>query len=517
MWESDIPFLFQLPSAWLVVVLSELLDMPSIGMLDTAVSSKKHRSQFLSSLQAMRSTSIDKVCGGHLKRCHYMLASSQWMGCWWRWLSIRQIHIENNVLRSDAVRSDLIIPSMQKIATDSFENDDFYYLVRNCPSLRSVHIFDFSENMSHDGLRFLTDLRQSLEDISLNWSNSEYLFVEEEREALNAVVIDILRQCTHLNKVSLAGFILNIVDLEKLHPYSHLLNDLHFEFEEEMMTSAYGQAFSILFSNCNNLRELHYDGNYDEQDSLAVSTLHQCRLLENLKLLSLSLSKQGQLGNEVEFFTRIGRSCIHLRKLHLSCIDLTEANLRGIAAMEALKDLALLDCGGLTVSSVAALAVMKLVKLCIDNPQVYGGLPVANMQSIVGSFVGSNISQTLESFSVKILDHTIPPDDIQVATALASCHQLKSLAVRNLCRATGCVFGRNGLAGLKAMATGCPLLADITLDLTVSGVHYVGTHFANLMKCTVTTYNSKERVSFVPAGTPSVKELQTLYPAVEWV
>jgi hypothetical protein len=76
------------------------------------------------------------------------------------------------------------------------------------------------------------------------------------------------------------------------------------------------------------------------------------------------------------------------------------------------------------------------------------------------------------------------------------------------------VFGRNGLDGLQALATGCPLLASVELFVTVPGLHYLGTHFTNLKKCRV--LNWRQARAPTPAGFPSIEELQTLYPAVEW-
>ena len=95
---SNIPFSFRLPSAWLVAVLSEWLDMPSIGMLDTAMTSKTHRSQFLNCLQNMRSTTIDSFSGGGSR-----YRGGKWTGRWWRWLSVRQVHVESIVLHGKEV------------------------------------------------------------------------------------------------------------------------------------------------------------------------------------------------------------------------------------------------------------------------------------------------------------------------------------------------------------------------------------------------------------------------------
>jgi hypothetical protein len=77
-----------------------------------------------------------------------------------------------------------------------------------------------------------------------------------------------------------------------------------------------------------------------------------------------------------------------------------------------------------------------------------------------------------------------------------------------------CVFGRNGLDGLQAMATGCPLLAEVEVFLTVPGIHCLGTHFPNLMQCNI--INTCEDDEPTPEGFPSNEELQTLYPAVTW-
>jgi hypothetical protein len=103
-------------------------------------------------------------------------------------------------------------------------------------------------------------------------------------------------------------------------------------------------------------------------------------------------------------------------------------------------------------------------------------------------------------------------DDVQVATALASCHNLKILNVYT--EGNGGVFGRNGLDGLQAMATGCPLLAVVCLFVTVPGLRYLGTHFSNLKKCHM--FNRCVAGAAAPEGFPSIEELQTLYPAVEW-
>jgi hypothetical protein len=512
---SKIPFLFQLPSAWLVAVLSEWLDMPSIGMLDTAISSKKHRSQFLNCLQNMRSTTIDRFSDhrgeGFLDNGH------GWTGCWWRWLSVRQIYVESIVLRGKEVRADLVVPSMRNVKIKYCEDEDLQYLVRNCPALRCLGIETSVvarryQPVSEIGLEVLTNLHQSLEEFSYARHVGGRLDQDQEYQVQSAAaaLIDMLRQTSNLHKVSLTGTALRSVNLEELLPYGHLFQEL--EFEGGCQTIAYVQHISNLLAYCSNLTKLHYMGSEDdelddEMDSLFLTAIHQsCPLLEELELMHFLFNQQDlPAGSGV--FALINRNCRHLRRLTLNRCELSASILRSIAELEALKELDLTECEGLTDAGLAALATMKLVGLSIfvfqsDDSQL----------SSLQSFVGSNISQTLETFDLSVEDDQALIDDVQVATALASCHNLKKLAMLSF--VDGYAFGRDGLDGLQAMAVGCPLLADVSLSLTAPGLHYLGAHFPNLRKCSVSI--ASEEGEPAPEGFPSIEELQTLYPAVKW-
>jgi hypothetical protein len=245
-----------------------------------------------------------------------------------------------------------------------------------------------------------------------------------------------------------------------------------------------------------------------EQDSLVFAP-QSCPSLEELTLSFFSFNQQEQIaGAGAGVFTLINRNCKHLCILSLEYCELSPSIIRIIAGIESLKDLNFSEREGLTDAVMAVLATMKLVKLCISGR--YHGeddeLTAASMQS----FVGSNISQTLEAFTLIISsDNTTPVDDVQVARAFASCHNLKKLVISF--GEDVCVFGRGSLDGLQAMATGCPLLADVYMYLTVPGLHYLGAHSTNLKECYV--YN---RPVAGAEGFPSTEELRTLYPAVKW-
>jgi hypothetical protein len=129
------------------------------------------------------------------------------------------------------------------------------------------------------------------------------------------------------------------------------------------------------------------------------------------------------------------------------------------------------------------------------------------------SFVGSNISQSLELLCV-MAHNSEAIDDIQVATALASCHNLNSLFLE-WGRGDGCQFGRNGLDGLLAMATGCPLLTEIHLPLTVPGLQCLGKHFPKLKKChELSRRGGPFQLSVPDSGVQA--EFRALYPSIAW-
>jgi hypothetical protein len=326
-------------------------------------------------------------------------------------------------------------------------------------------------------------------------------------ERTAASLVNVLRRCSKLKKVSLTGDSMHCMKFEDLLPFGHLFHELRFGEERRHLFSETGQVVSNFLTACKNLKSIHFVGNRwddeEETDRLVLSALAQsCPLLEELVLSHLPSDSL-----DTGILSRNSRRSRCFRALTLLRCFLSDSCLRSIAGIETLTELWLDSCYGLTGTGVAELATMKLVKLSFDT-MTWTEL---SLQSFV-VFIGSNISQTLESFELMAYCNATPMDDVQIATALASCHQLKSLIVHS--GEDGCLFGRDGLDGLQAMATGCPLLAVVSLPLTVSGVHYLGAHFTSLRKRTVRC----RRVAWAPAseGFPSIEELQTLYPAVEW-
>ena len=170
-------------------------------------------------------------------------------------------------------------------------------------------------------------------------------------------MIDVLRQCTHLRKVSLTGASLRAVDLENLLPYGHLFHELHFYIK--VQTTAYVQVISNLLITCSNLRRISYLGSGIEEDALFVAGICQaCPFLEKLYLESFSFSKQEQIA--ISTLPRISHACKYLHSLSLVRTDLSRSILQSIVGMKALKTLVVVSCEGLTRTDMDVLTPMRL-------------------------------------------------------------------------------------------------------------------------------------------------------------
>jgi hypothetical protein len=121
--------------------------------------------------------------------------------------------------------------------------------------------------------------------------------------------------------------------------------------------------------------------------------------------------------------------------------------------------------------------------------------------------VDANISHTLEFFYMDFrTDRTLEVDN--TATALASCHRLKSLGVR-----WGMTDHRTyGLQAVDAIATGCPLLTDAALSLSIEGIHHVATRCPQLARCRLLSFNLN-----VPSNIFLRLLLLTSYPKINWL
>jgi hypothetical protein len=186
----------------------------------------------------------------------------------------------------------------------------------------------------------------------------------------------------------------------------------------------------------------------------------------------------------------------------IKLVNTSSAVLDKIARIDSLRDLELNHCHGLTDAGIATLAVLKLTRLAVWEGRGSQVAKNSMTEAALQSFVGANISHTLENFYLFVGGDRLIDDEL-VATALASCHNLKVLEVQ--WGEDKCTFGRNGMDGLQAMTAGCPLLYKAVLHATVPGLHCIAAHCSNLKRCA--TFLSSDDLC---------DALSVLYPAVNW-
>jgi hypothetical protein len=421
--------LFHLPSAWFIAFLSEWLDLPSIGMLDTAMSAKKHRPQFLNSLQSMRSISVDTFSDDR----DHNYESTEWSVCWLLWLSLRHIYIERTTLHGIRVDSIFAIPSVRHLKIIGCNDEGLIGVVRSCPALQSLTIAcggNKGEQLTATAFEAIRTNCPDLEAFSYDRStlcdDSDIDMPIESCEQSAAALVEVFRHCSKLTKISLIGRALYSMALEELHPFCHLIHEVDFAGCILTPTPATRQAISAFISKCCNLRICSYcDGGSDGVNLSVLMTLQEsCPLLEELVLWHLQ-----------SFFCGVAligfdRDRTHLRRLMLVCCDLSDFDLRSVAEMAALQELSLDRCKGLTDAGIASLAVLSLTALSIEDRHPPPTNIISNYltEGALLSFAETNISHTLVSLRIDIGTHRAIDGD-QVAIALAACRQLKTVRI----------------------------------------------------------------------------------------
>ena len=495
--------LFHVPQSLLVGLLSEWLDLRSLGRLDTAVSSKIYRPLFLNSLHIMRSETVENI-----ERCEWSTCSTlgEWSGLWWRWLSIRRIYVESvslsdrnqiNTIWSTAIDNDelLVLPSLRKVQFSSCSDDDLAYLVRTSPDVQSI-TFETSTSRFFplEGLpsEYLSDRRNEpyVSDVGVQMIAQSYQhslhFLSYSRTVWcgynvselsedcvdfflrsGRALVSLCHQCSRLQEVKLSGDTLRTIDLNDLCPFAHLFCELKLTWMNDAYLRPSDQVISNLLQKCGKLKKLTYSGSNPSESAdprLVLTALHQsCPLLEDLNLSSIHANMWETT------LPRLCQSLAYVRKLVLSGCELTDANLHSISGMQLLNDLELLNCEGLTDIGVSSLARLPLVNLVIEEYDYQDGevhvAPSDLTEAALMSFAdhGAIISQTLETFRIHVMlnyeQHHLDPvhiADDQVAMAFAACHKLKILRIF---WGSKCEFGvANGIVGLKALVCNAPIL-----------------------------------------------------------
>ena len=242
-----------LPSEWIVTLLSEWLDIRDVAHIDTAMTMHSQRAAFLQILRQMRSTSIIRK---------YNFESFPTL-CW---LSSRQIYLEDIELETyrysgghkDRINSDqlkvLKLISLKKLVLTCVDDLGIFYSIRNSPLLQSIDIDN--DNTSQEkivltdlGLHCLGSLCPALESFSLA------TYHLGQGSMFTAEVMSVFfRGCRSLKTVKLtAGALKNFsaFDIESLRPFGHLFEALTFPCRYPVSSSSPPSGTSLIYNKYN--------------------------------------------------------------------------------------------------------------------------------------------------------------------------------------------------------------------------------------------------------------------------
>ena len=468
--------LFRLPKALFVRFLSEWLDIHDVGKLDSAMTTKKHRPEFLQCLKEMKNSTVPVSYPSLYERENFDKSvrfptnigkslsvgdvitpiSSQPMpelkqskeAALLIWISKREIYVETLSLPSSGkeIIESLHLPSVHKLSVDcpGYSQPSWQrYIPRLCPSLEELSV-------GYDGLSLYS--RAVMEDL---------LFVCSQCLQLKNVSIESLsfgRDWRDRKDDLLVGF----------QEFGHLIVEIgKIDGSDNNVTT---QGVLNFLKRCPRLKKLDY---YDFEDGEKLLMCAQsCPLLEEISCDRLS--KPAVL--------EVSRNCKQLRKVEFwrfdaEWVELPATTIGALKQIDTLEELSLTGCG-LTNEKLAVISGFRHLKhLKLQELVGVDGLTGAGFRVLKGS----PISETLQSIKVSFEDggdYNIPVQGFDIAgmmAGIASCHNLRKADLSYHCDD----------AGLVVLGAGCPLLEEISLTygpVTVDGLVDLAEHCQHLTK-----------------------------------
>ena len=433
---SDELLLFRLPKSLLVRFLSEWLDIHDVGMLDSAMTNKKHRSEFLQYLKEMRNQTVPVSFDGSREHDTNFL----------RWISLRKIHVTTLSLTSFHENKDFIkslhLPSLLKLVVGS------PLPLFPCPPW----------------LRHIPQLFPSLEELSIGEVGTRTIMED---------LIFVLSQCLELKSVSIDSLVFQHSDftddvLAKLQEFGHLIVEIRIVYG--FMKHVTTEGFKNFIECCPRLRKLGYSHFYDN-GALLKCVARSCPLLEDISVDTCS--EPVLLG--------LSRNCKQLRKVDIwrdsEMAPVSAAGIEGLKQIDTLEELGLTGCG-LSNEKLAVVSGFRHLKH-LELGELLGidGLTGVGFRVLEGS----PISETLLSIKVSFEeggDLFLPVQDFDTAemiAGIASCHNLRKVDLSYHCDD----------AGLEVLGAGCPLLEEIHVTygpVTVDGLVALAEHCQHLTK-----------------------------------
>ena len=438
--------LMLLPKSLFVQFLSEWLDIHDVGNLDTAMTNKRHRPEFLQCLKEMRNQTVPTYFDGSREHDMNLL----------RWMSICEIHVTTLSLTSFYKKREFIeglhLLSLRKLVVES---------PSYCPWLRHV-----------------PQLSPSLEELSVG---------EVHTRAKMKDLIFVLTQCLELKNVSIDGLVFHSRDftdnmLAKLQQFGHLIVEIRRAYG--YMKNVTTEGFKNFIKCCPRLKKLGYS-HFDDNGMLLQCVAQSCPLLEDISFDRCSIPA----------LLELSRNCKQLQKVVFwrydrEWVELPASEIKMLKQIDMLEELSLTGCG-LTDEKVAVISKLRNLKH-LELRELLGveGLTVAGFRVLEGS----PVSETLQSISVKFEeggDDFLPVQDFDTAgmiAGIASCHNLRKVDLSYHCDD----------ADLVVLGAGCPLLEELQLTLgpvTIDGLTNLAEHCQHLTKV-VLDYDCNEGRDF---------------------
>ena len=427
---EDNLLLLRLPKALNHQLLSQWLDVHDVGKLDTAMTNKKDRPEFLQCLKEMRNPSVPDSFNGKREHDVKMLT----------WISARQIHVETLSLTRFDQHKEMIerlhLPSLRKLTTGHFFVDWMRHIPLLSPSLQELSVGGNND-------------RRTMED---------FIFVLGQCLELKSVYIDsmMFQSRDHTDDV-----------LAALQEFGHLIVEIRTACGYMRLVTTTGfMNFIKCFSR---LRKLGFS--YFEDNGMLLKCVAQsCPLLEELSFDTCSKPALLELSQNCKFLQKVG-----ICRFPLTTITIAEIEV--LKQIDALEDLTLKGCG-LTDEKLALISGFQHLKhLKLQEYLGVHGLTGAGFRVLKGS----PLSVTLQSISVSFEeggDHQLPVQGFDIAgmvAVVASCHNLRKAHLS---------YHRNN-AGLGVLGAGCPLLEEIKVTVgpvTVDGLVALAEHCQHLTK-----------------------------------
>jgi len=392
----------------------------------------------------------------------------------------------NNGKWSPELMEKIIDPALTQLDLENcdIQEEDYRAICNTCTSLRQISLGNTSDIMIKD----LTVHNKALEQLCLRGSkqlttkgtkliadtftNLKVLHIKNSDRVTDKAMESILKSCTQLTELSLAGCRKfkgagfkpftnsskkRVLNLKKLDLSACELNKRGFKHLikicstlEELIFAPLvatfkisGDDFQLLIKGCSGLSVLELSNYQFEMDTILIELSRNCKNLSTLLLDGLGMTDYG--------LQSVVQSCNRLQTLRFRYGDgVSDASLTQIARSCTLTSLTLDFWNKFNRLSVSDQGIKTLLQAC-------GNLKELSLCSCL-ILTGACFPETVYFPNLELLNlsECIQLNDFAIRRITESCPNLKSLSLNNL--------NNLSTAALEAIALGCPLLEELHLQ-----------------------------------------------------